>query len=66
MFDQPLIKRSVTLKLKSTERMCNVLDGIRLAVGKIVSWVNAPLVTGLMVGNLAYPIDDRVAQVHIR
>ena len=55
----------MNFKLQRTERVRNVLDGVRLPVGEIVHRVNAPRIARAVVMGVPDPVDDRVAQLHV-
>ena len=63
---EPLVQRAVIFKFQGANRVGNALDGIRLAMGKVVARVHAPLVTGLVVMGVTDTIENRIAQVHVR
>ena len=60
IFKHPVIQTAVVLELQSTDRVCDVLDGVRNTVGKVVHWVNAPLVTGHGMAGITDAVDNRV------
>ena len=50
--EHPVVKRAVVLKFQGAERVGNIFDSIRDAVGVIVHRVDTPLVSGaVMVGS---------------
>ena len=65
MLDQPVVERPVVLELERAERMADVLDRIRLAMGEVVGRVDAPGVAGARVADVADAIEHRVAQVDV-
>ena len=56
----------MVFELQGADRMGDPLDGIGLAVGKIVHRVDAPAVPGAMMRGVQDPVHDRVAQVQVR
>ena len=63
---KPLIERSISGKLQSTDRMGHPFDGIFLAMSKIIGRIDIPLITGAMVWNLLDTIDHRITHIDIR
>ena len=54
------------LKLQGTDGMGDPLDGVLDGVGEVIHGIDAPLVSGVVVGHVGYPVDDRVAHIDIR
>ena len=46
--------------------MSDPFDRIRLAMGKVVSRINAPLIAGAVMGRVKNPIHDRISHVDVR
>ena len=65
-FYNPVIQRSVILKLQGTDGMCDSLNGIFDRMSEIVHWIDAPCVTGSVVCHMSNTIDNRVTHIHIR
>ena len=66
ILNEPIIQRFMIFKFQRAYGMRNAFNRIRLTMSKIVSGVNTPLITGLMVMRFTDTIQNRVAQVHIR
>ncbi len=64
--DYPVIKGPVILKFQRTDRMRDLLHRILDGMCKIVHRVDAPFITGIMVGHMRYTVDDRIAHIDIR
>ena len=62
----PVVERAVVLELERADRVGDVLQRVRDAVGVVVHRVDAPLVAGAVVVRVADAVDDRVAQVDVR
>ena len=62
----PLVQRTMIFELERAERMADALDGIRLAVRKVVRRIDLPLVAGLVMVRVPDAIHRRVAQIHVR
>mmetsp|Transcript_1601 Transcript_1601/g.2416 ORF Transcript_1601/g.2416 Transcript_1601/m.2416 type:complete len:386 (-) Transcript_1601:245-1402(-) len=62
----PVVERTMSLKLKGANGVCDALDRILLAVGKIVKGIDTPLLTCTMVLLVDNTIHGRVPQVHVR
>ena len=63
--DKPVVKRPVILKLKSTERMGDALNGITLSVRPVIHRIDRPGILGAGMRLSHYPVHDRVAHVHV-
>ena len=64
--DGPVVERPVILELERAERVRDVLDRIRDGMRVVVHRVDAPRVTGAMVGGVPDAVDHGVAQVQVR
>ena len=53
-------------KFKRTNRMGNLLDCIRLPMGKIVHRINTPFIAGSVMMGMLDTIHQGIAQMHIR
>ncbi|PRD39768.1 UNVERIFIED_CONTAM: hypothetical protein NCL1_01509 [Trichonephila clavipes] len=65
LVQQPVVERPVILELERAQRMRDALQRVRDRVRVVVHRVDAPVVTGLVVGDLADAVEDRVAQVDV-
>ena len=63
---EPFVERTMVLELQGADRVCDALDGVRLAMGEVIAGVDAPLVAGLVMMGVTDAVQDRVAQVHVR
>ena len=65
LVQEPVVKRSVAFELQGADGMGYSLYGVLKAVGPVVHWVYAPLVTlpGMLCTN--YSIHYRVPQVKV-
>ena len=61
LFDDPVIERTMILKLQGADGMCNVFHCVLNGMGKIVHRVDAPLVSRVLVRHMGDAVDDRVA-----
>ena len=65
VLDKPVVKRPVVLELQGAQGVGDPLDGVRLTVGEVIGGIDAPPVSGPVMGGLQYSIDHRVPQVQI-
>jgi hypothetical protein len=65
LVEEPVVERPVVLELQRADRVGNALDRVALAVGPVVHRVDAPLVTGAVVGLVADAVHHRVPHVHV-
>ena len=65
-FYNPVIKRSVILKLQSTDGMGHTFDRILDRMGKVIHRIDAPFVSCVVMCHAGYTVDNRVTHVHIR
>ena len=61
----PIISRPVVFKLKSTNGVCDTLDGIGDRVGEIIHRVDAPLVSCPWMLCVFYSIEGRVSHIDV-
>ena len=54
------------LELKSTDRVCDVLNRVLDRMSEVVHRIDAPLVTGIVVCHVSDTVDDRITHVDIR
>ena len=52
-------------KFERTQRVGNTLQGIGNAVGIVVGWVNAPLITGLMMTDMPDTVENRITHIDV-
>ena len=62
----PVVQWSVILELQCTKGMAHALNGILNRMRKIVHWINAPLISCIMMGHMRHTVDHRVTHVNIR
>ena len=62
----PIIKGTMIFEFQRTQAVGNAFNGIRQRVREVIHGVDDPLVTGLVVGLLANPVEDRITQTDIR
>ena len=62
----PVVQRTVILKLQRTDGMGNALDGILDRMRKIVHRIDAPFIAGIVMCHMSHTVDDRVSHVDIR
>src|SRR5690554_1244003 len=63
--EEAFIQRPVVLEFQAAKRMRHPFDGIALPVRPIVHRVDAPLGSRSMVGDLADPVHERIAELQI-
>ena len=61
----PVIERPMVLELEGAQRVRHAFDRIALAVRPVIHRVDAPLVAGALVVQVADPIHRRIAQVEV-
>ena len=67
VIDDPIVKGSVSLIFEGAERVRDPFNGILYRMRKIVHWVDAPFVTGLVMRNiLDYSVNNRITHIQIR
>ena len=54
------------LELKSTDRVCDVLNRVLDRMSEVVHRVDAPLVTGVVVCHMGNTVDNRITHIDIR
>ena len=45
--------------------MCNTLDGILDGMSKVIHRVNAPFISGIVMGHMSHTIDNRITHIHV-
>ena len=65
MLNNPVIDRPMNLKFQRAERVGNVLMSILKRMGEIIHWINAPLVSRIMVILMQDPINNWISHVHV-
>ena len=63
--ENPVVERAVILEFERAQRVGHALDRIRQSVGEIVQRVDAPVVAGIVMGDVADAVQHRVAQVDV-
>ena len=63
--NEPVIERTVHIELEGADGMCDMLDGVALAVGVVVHRIDAPFVAGTVMGSVDYAVHNRVPEHHI-
>ena len=63
--DKPVVQRPVILELQAAQRVGDMFQRIRQALGEIVHGIYAPVIAGAVVAGPANPVNDRVAQVQV-
>ena len=63
--EKPVVEQPVILELQGAERVGDLFDGVRDAMGVIVHGVDTPLVSGLVVAGVADAVDDGIAHIQI-
>ncbi len=64
--DEPVVQRPVHIELKCADGVGDVLYGVALAVGEVVHRVDAPLVARAVMRGVLDPVENRVAEHHVR
>ncbi len=62
---QPVIKRTMILKLQGADGVGNALNGIRERMCEIIHWVNAPSIPGTVMGGMGNTVDNRITHIDI-
>ena len=62
----PVIERTVILKLQGTDRMCHAFDCIFDRMCKIIHRIDAPFISGIMVCHMCHTVNDRITHIDIR
>ena len=65
LFEDPVIKGTMHLKLQGAQRMGDSLDGIAQAMGEIIHWVNRPGISRTMVVHLANTVERWIPQMNV-
>ena len=63
---QPVIKRTMILKLQGTDGMGNALNSIGERMSEIIHWIYAPSITSTVMGSMGNTVDNRIPHVDIR
>ena len=63
--NEPVVQGTVNVKFQGADRVCNMLDGVALAVGVIVHRVDAPFVPRTVVGRMFDSVKKRVTEHHV-
>ncbi len=61
----PVVERPMILEFERAQRVRDMFDRIRLAMGEIVGRVDAPSRTGTRMIGMQDPVERRVAQIHV-
>ncbi len=62
---EPFVERTVVLEFQGADRMGDVLDRVRLAVGEIVARIDAPGIAGARVRRVQDAVEHRIAQIDV-
>ena len=65
LLNKPIVEGTVNVKFERTNRVADALDGVALAMGVVIHWIDAPLVARAMVLGVEDAIEDGVAEEHI-
>src|SRR5260370_42309822 len=65
MLEKPVVERPMIFEFERAERVGDVLDCIRLAVGEIVAWIDAPCRAGARMARMQNAIADPIAQIDV-
>ena len=65
VLDEPIVERAVVFELKRANRVRDALDGVRLAVSKIVARINGPRLAGARMLSVQDAIEHRIAQIDV-
>src|SRR4051812_49298109 len=65
MVEKPLVEWPVVLEFQCGDRMGHVLDGVRLAMGEIVAWIDGPSRAGARMTRMEDAVEHGIAQVDI-
>src|SRR5262249_289923 len=65
MLDEPVVQGPMVLEFERAEGMGDVLDGVGLAVGKVIAWINAPGRARARMARVQNAIEHRVAQIDV-
>lgn len=63
--DEPLIQRAMVLEFEGANRVRDVLDGVRLAMGEVIHRVDLPFVTRAVVIDMEDTVKDGIAQIQV-
>ena len=66
IFDEPVVKGTVDLEFKRTDRVGDPFNGIFQRMGEVIKGIDAPFAAGIVVIRMTDPVDRRVAHVHVR
>ena len=61
----PVVQRPVIFELQGTERVGNPLNGVAKTMGVVIHRIDAPLVSGPVVGDLENPVQNRIPHIDI-
>ena len=65
VLDDPVIERSMVLKLQGAEAVGDALQGVLDGMGEVVHGIDAPLVALAVVMHMVDAVDDRVAHIEV-
>ena len=63
--DDPVIQRTMGLKLQGTQGMGDTLQGVLNGVSEVIHGIDAPLVAGAVVRHVLDAVDGRVAHIEV-
>ena len=66
MLDDPVIQRTMGFKLQRAQTVGHPFQRIGDRMGKVIHRIDAPLVPGLVMADLAHPVQHRIAHIDIR
>ena len=66
MVEKPLVERPVVLEFQCGDRMGHVLDGVCLAMGEIVAWIDGPSRADARMTRMEDAVEHGIAQVDVR
>ena len=65
LLDEPVVERTVDVELQRADTVCDMLNGVALAVGVVVHRVDAPLVARAVVVGMQDAVHDGVTEHHV-
>jgi len=66
LLQEPVVQRAVVLELQGADGVGDLFKRVGDGVGVVIHGVDAPVVTGAVVGGAQDAVDDRVAHVQVR
>ncbi len=65
VIEKPFVERSMVLEFERAQRVRYALDGVGLAMGKVVARINAPLRARARMAGVEDAVEERIAQVDV-